>query len=521
MIIQSQLKIGNFMKNKILVLADSPTVSTGFGVLMKNVLRELWKTGRYEIDIIGINYWGDINLEAMREKYPFIHAIIPALNQYNDMYGRQRLMDVLSGRNDVLKPPYDILFTVQDHFILQHLESTSGNVNFALEIKKLQGDLLRDDKYKDFRFKWVGYWPVDGNLRDEWVSNAIAIPDYPVAYCNFGREQIMRFENDKTNLKNRLKVIRHGVNKQEFYRIKNRNEVNEFKKTFFKDFFSLDDVLVININRNQFRKDIARSMVAFKFFKDTLKKKYNKNAFLYLHCKSSDVGGNVFEIAQQIGLKPKEDFAVPSSFDVSKGYPVEILNKIYNSADMMITTTLGEGWGFSITEAMSAETLVLAPNITSIPEILNCEGDDISGVNYKKWRGIPVKSGSTSSEWVCLGQIDNEVVRPIVNVEDLAAKMVWAYEHKKECGIIKQNALDYTKEISWENECKKWVELFDEAVLEAKKDKEKQNVKSVFVDTEKKHIVDGNGDIIKSVKFGRNDLCWCSSGLKYKRCHGK
>jgi preprotein translocase subunit SecA len=22
-------------------------------------------------------------------------------------------------------------------------------------------------------------------------------------------------------------------------------------------------------------------------------------------------------------------------------------------------------------------------------------------------------------------------------------------------------------------------------------------------------------------KLGRNDLCWCGSGLKYKKCHGK
>ena len=40
-------------KIKVLVLADSPTVSTGFGVLSRNLLKELYKTANYDFTVIG------------------------------------------------------------------------------------------------------------------------------------------------------------------------------------------------------------------------------------------------------------------------------------------------------------------------------------------------------------------------------------------------------------------------------------------------------------------------------------
>jgi glycosyltransferase involved in cell wall biosynthesis len=45
------------------------------------------------------------------------------------------------------------------------------------------------------------------------------------------------------------------------------------------------------------------------------------------------------------------------------------LNEIYNSADVFISTTLGEGWGLTVTEAMQAKTPVICPMHTSFKEI--------------------------------------------------------------------------------------------------------------------------------------------------------
>jgi glycosyltransferase involved in cell wall biosynthesis len=151
-------------------------------------------------------------------------------------------------------------------------------------------------------------------------------------------------------------------------------------------------------------------------------------AFLYLHCNPNDAGGSVHEMARNFDLELGKDYSVPQDFNAGVGYPVETVNKVYNAADLCITTTLGEGWGFITTEAMAAKTPIVAPYITSIIDIFGGkEGDELIA-----FRGIPVKAGSTSSEWICMGMEDNERIRPLTNVDDMVEKIMWAYTHPAE-----------------------------------------------------------------------------------------
>jgi len=46
-------------KIKVLAYCDSPTCATGFGTVSRNIFEGLYRTGRYDIDMFGINYWGD------------------------------------------------------------------------------------------------------------------------------------------------------------------------------------------------------------------------------------------------------------------------------------------------------------------------------------------------------------------------------------------------------------------------------------------------------------------------------
>jgi len=46
-------------KIKILFYGDAPPCATGFATVARNVLMGLHNTGRYDIKILGINYWGD------------------------------------------------------------------------------------------------------------------------------------------------------------------------------------------------------------------------------------------------------------------------------------------------------------------------------------------------------------------------------------------------------------------------------------------------------------------------------
>lgn len=500
-------------KIKMLVLCDSPTVATGFAQVSRNVLNGLAATGKFQIDVLGINYHGDY---YDREKFPY--AIYPAMAQgWADMYGRDRLMAALSGTQDKvgLNLPWDIIFTIQDPFILEGL---------GLQYKFAQQLIVTAEMWKrvlppEAWFKWVGYWPVDADVKKNWVTQSIGLSHYPIAYCNWGKSQILKWdkedlsvnfnikksENDQkisskiplTKVADRIQVIHHGVDTKIFKPLPTE-EIKKFRQEFFKGQVKDDAYLVVNISRNQPRKDIQRTIAAFAQFKKTVKK-----AHLYLHMKVNDAGGSVDEMARNFDLIPGEDYSTPEDFHPGVGFPVEMINQIYNAADLCITTTLGEGWGFITSEAMATKTPIVAPNITSILDIFNSYNfkgtlTELEDEN-SQLRGIPAKAGSTSSEWVCLGVEDNERIRPLTNIDDMVEKMIWAYKNPEAVKRITDRAYKWAKDCDWKIIVAQWVELFE----------------GVYENLEKERSLGRAID-----KASRNDPCPCGSSKKFKHCHG-
>ena len=95
-------------KRNILCWSDSVLASTGFGVVSKNILDALYKTGLYEIDQLAINYFGDF---YDKEQVPY--CLVPAkLGNPNDPYGNQMLLQSLN------KKDYDYLFIINDTFVI-------------------------------------------------------------------------------------------------------------------------------------------------------------------------------------------------------------------------------------------------------------------------------------------------------------------------------------------------------------------------------------------------------------------
>ena len=105
-------------KIKILALCDSPTCATGFAQVSRNILRMLYETGKYDIDVIGINHDGN---PYDRDKFPY--RIWPAQNhlipdaKYHDLFGRQLYLDKLGTGT------YDLTWILQDTFQIMELAS--------------------------------------------------------------------------------------------------------------------------------------------------------------------------------------------------------------------------------------------------------------------------------------------------------------------------------------------------------------------------------------------------------------
>lgn len=481
---------------------DSPTVATGFAQVSKNVLKKLHDTGKYDITVVGINFHGTLTKEQM-EKHPY--NFTPAMpNGYADPYGRGRVIQILQGIDRDIKPPFDILFTIQDHFILAGGDELAQGYNFSKRIKEIQAEILNNQNIDmKYLFNWVGYFPVDGTLQKKWVE-AIGNCDYPVAYTEFGKKEIVKFDTDILRLQERLKVIYHGVNIKDFYPMEEQ-EIKEFRKNYFPKEMPEDAFLIVNVSRNQTRKDVASTIKAFAEYK-----KINPKAYLYLHMKQYDHGGDLWEIAKQFGLEVGKDMMLPTNFDPQFGFPIEFINKIYNSADVLITTTLGEGWGFINTEAMAVKKPIITPMNTAMPEIVNINDDyfvrepsiEYIENNIHNLRGVPIKSGYGLNDWICLGAMDNGVVRPKVDIQDTVDKLNWVFNNKDKVQQIAQNGYDWVQELTWDTICKEWETIFDTAYAELEKERKL-------------------GHITGKIKQRPNDRCNCGSGKKYKVCCGK
>lgn len=398
-------------KTKILFYGDGITVATGFGTVSRNILVPLSKTGKYDIRILGINYWGDPNPYHDLPMWPV------GLNKEKDPYGRKYVQE------RIMQEDFDVLFMIQDSFILDFI-----------------GDLIPKLRAAGKKFSSVVYFPIDGVPKKSWVE-AMAVADYPVTYTQFGYKECVKACPD---IEEKLSVIPHGINTDDFHPL-GFGDIWAFRRKYFGPL--ADSFIITNVNRNQQRKDIPRFLMAFKEFK-----KECPNAMAYLHCAAVDQGWDLVGVIEALGLKVNKDVVFPYNFNVNKGFPVEVLNLIYNASDVVASSTLGEGWGLAQVEAMAARTPVISPDNTACTEIL---GDD---------RGLLVPSGDDIEHFAVLPH-DNEVVRPLVNVGELAKAFSRMYNDDVLRLRLTDNAYSWvTGNLIWDKHIvPKWMDIIDRA----------------------------------------------------------
>ena len=413
--------------SKIRVLAwGDYACSTGFGTVMRNIMTEINNTGNYEIDVVGVNYDGG---PYDTQKWPgTLWPAISALRTqgpYGDVFGRQVFLDLLGQRD------YDIVFIVQDTFIVQPI------VPQILELQRL----------KPNTFSTIYYYPFDCEPREEWVTQCVTSFDFPVAYTEYAKGESKKFAGSVVDKQH---VIYHGTNTKDFFPISDADR-KLAKANIFPQV--QDKFIILNVNRNQGRKDISRSLMVMK----ELRNMGVEDAFLYMHMQETDFGGSVTQMARAIGLDPAKDYAVPDprSFGAHSGFPIEFLNQIYNAADCYLTTTHGEGWGLSITEAMATKLPVVAPDNTSVPEIL---GED---------RGWRIKSGHTPTHWI-IKENDNERMRPLMDVEEAAQTIKYIMDNRAEAAIRSEKAYEWIQDNTWDKICKEWLNVFNKATNKAR-----------------------------------------------------
>lgn len=327
-------------RGKILAITDAPFAHTGYGNQADKVLSELVKRG-WEVYQFGCNYFP--SPEECKNTPVVDHKgikviLLPRASTNGEIYPSKELVKKYY---DELKP--DIVWSLNDFY----------RVAPYLELGQ------------EFVDKWVHWLPIDNDMPDEHWSNIQKQMKFLVYLTDFG----LQLDGGRVGDIHYKSRIYHAVPVETFYPLPNKYEVKQ-KHGMHNKF------VILTVGRHQPRKMIYHSAkAACKFLQ-------NNNDSIWI-CKADPNDSAMFsepeserdliKIVKNYGVEDKVMF-IPNSL------PDEQMRDLYNTADVFLSLTGGEGFNIPLVEAMMCGVPVIATDSTTAPE-LTCD-----------WKfGYPVK----------------------------------------------------------------------------------------------------------------------------------
>lgn len=384
---------------KVLWIGDG-VAKTGFSTVNHNIISNL-PSKEFDVHHLAINYFGD---------YPGVNwKLYPAISG-GDLWGFNRLPVFL-------KDEWDGIFILNDIWVIsRYLEIIKKEIT----TKKIPPIIV--------------YFPVDSmHLGEEWFKD-FDIVKKAVVYTNFAYNEVSKIKPFLEPV-----VIGHGVDFSKFYKIKLTKR--EIKRQIFPDKEDfLDSFIFLNGNRNQPRKKINITLEAFKMFSEGKP----ENVKLYCHMGVSDMGWDIIKLSKRMGIDKRLIVtnlnAGIQQVDDSK------LNLIYNSCEVGLNTSTGEGWGLVSHEHATTGAPQIVPEHSACKELF----EDVGLL-------VPVGRYEVNAETLTVGGI--------VYPEDVASKMELIYNDRDLYETLSKKTLEkfLSKEYSWKDIVEnKWIPLFRE-----------------------------------------------------------
>ncbi len=298
-------------KSKLLWVGDAG-VASGFAKVTHKVLDNL---PDWDISVLGLNYYGEPN----DYKYPIYPCMTP---QHRDVFGTSRFPSLV----EKIQP--DVIVIQNDPW------------NIPAYLNNLESDV-----------PVVAVMPVDGkNCRGEDLNELT----HAIFWTEFGQK-----EAEQGGYKGSSSVIPLGVDNKFFH----RKSIVASREAIGIPENLQDKYIVGNINRNQPRK---RLDLTVKYFCEWIKEYSIDDAYLLLHiCPTGDMGYDVGQLMRYYGVKGKLIAMTP---EVGQGISEEGLVDVYNSFNVQMSTTQGEGWGLTTMEGMSCGIPQIVPDWSALGE---------------------------------------------------------------------------------------------------------------------------------------------------------
>jgi glycosyltransferase involved in cell wall biosynthesis len=219
------------------------------------------------------------------------------------------------------------------------------------------------------------------NIWDDYPAPLYNLPYYEACDLLMGiSKQTVNINKLVLGDKARNKIIRyvpHGLDSNIFKPIdKNNPKLVEFKKNLFKG-KQYDFALLFN-SRNIRRKQIPDTMLAYRYFIDSLPIEQAKKCCLVLHTDRIFEHGTDLEAVIELILNGEQYNVI---FTDAKFDPLS-MNMLYNSTDAQILLTSNEGWGLSLTEAMLAGNPIIANTTGGMQDQMRFEFEDGTWIDF-------------------------------------------------------------------------------------------------------------------------------------------
>ena len=245
--------------------------------------------------------------------------------------------------------------------------------------------VFKGEKWAEFPVaSWI---PIDHVPAPPEVSAWARLPFvYPIAMSKFGKSML-------ENVGVESWYVPHAIEK--VYK-PTQSFVTPNGQTFTgREFMKIsEDKFVVGMNAankgvTPIRKAFGENLLAFSMFA----KKYD-DAVLYIHTDpSGSMGGiKINDLILSCGI-PAEKVIFPDAYMLRSGISQEIMASIYSGMDVLLATSMGEGFGVPTVEALSCGVPVIVSDFAASAELCG-DGWKIGGQPYwdapqKSWFHIP------------------------------------------------------------------------------------------------------------------------------------
>lgn len=227
------------------------------------------------------------------------------------------------------------------------------------------------------QINWCPWFPVDSDPIPPAVLETVRYAFTRLVYSKFAVQQLEDRGLDCT-------YIPHGVDTTVFKPLPQERRA-DYRQLISGGKISNDAFLVGMVAANKgypSRKAFEENLLAFRYLKNK-----HSDAVLFLHTMTGENGRDCFDIpayCKIIGLNLGKDVFFCDQFvNVTTGFPDPYMVHLYNSMDVLLSVSKGEGFGIPILEAQACGTPVITGDWTSMGELT------FSGWKVDKKEAIP------------------------------------------------------------------------------------------------------------------------------------